>query len=75
MTRIAEAALALALTGAVLLTATSGSLRVAETVAPMQPFWQLQGAGPGIAPESAAIRSLRTVERNAGAAGMMAESN
>ncbi len=40
-----------------------------------QAFWTLQGASPRIAPEAAAIVALRTAERHAAAADMLAAAD
>ncbi len=50
------------------------SLRV-DRAEPQAPFWTLQGASPTIAQEPAAIRELRTAQRNSEVPTMTAQAD
>ena len=56
--------IAAALTAAVIVALSAGMLRVQHTVSPAEPFWQLQGASPSIAPEADAIVQFRAAARH-----------
>ena len=56
--------IAAALTAAIVVALSTGMLRVQHTGSPTEPFWQLQGASPSIAPEADAIVQFRAAARH-----------
>ncbi len=76
MTRPSKPALsAFALATLVAFAGAAGLLRLPEATAPAQPFWQLQGAGPAVGSEPAAVRQLRTAQRDRDIPELMANAD
>ena len=70
MTSISKLALVGVVCGG--LAALTGGVPAAETSAPAQPFWQLQGTGPVSAHEIAAAAELRSEARGLAAPTLLA---